>query len=68
MKKFIVKDGITQSKYCGILFFQSGKCKIRFARTLSYLMETYFEKVKEYHNGEKPEHGGEGGNSTDKCM
>ena len=49
-------------------FFQSGKCKIRFARTLSYLMETYFEKVKEYHNGEKPEHGGEGGNSTDKCM
>ncbi|XP_022342986.2 nacrein-like protein [Crassostrea virginica] len=45
----------------------SGKCKIRFARTLSYLMETYFEKVKEYHNGEKPEHGGEGGNSTDKC-
>ena len=31
-------------------------------------METYFEKVKEYHNGKKPEHGVEAGNDTDKCM
>lgn len=64
----MVKDGITLSTYRGILFFQSGKCKLRFARTLSHLMETYYEKIQEYHNGDNPENGEEGGNNKDKCM
>uniref|UniRef100_K1RTP5 Carbonic anhydrase n=1 Tax=Magallana gigas TaxID=29159 RepID=K1RTP5_MAGGI len=29
------------------------KCKVRFARTLSHIMEKYYEKIKEYHHNEE---------------
>lgn len=37
--------------------FQKGKCKVRFARTLSCLMEKYYEEIKEYHKQDNTPNG-----------